>query len=182
MEPDVRNLVGDEFANIAIKVARPALPGVGNLTFVSMFKDNLSKDKAFDRSTRKAMQVDESGLPRFAIAGLNGVFSGHVDSISAALGMQADEAFRQFFGFAIREAFVTISEDAIQESLLWIPKVRDVNVSVEAHYQLARHAVPALPPVTSDWSVQSRRNVAVMGAMVGYFTSLNHMAANVWKY
>jgi hypothetical protein len=182
MDIDIRNLVGDQYANIAIKVARPALPGSEHLTFVSSVKDNLSKSKAFDRSTRKAMQVSESGLPRFAIAGLNGVFSSHVDSISTSMGMQSEDALRDFFGFAIREAFPKISEDAVQECLLWIPKVRDVNGSVEAHYQLARYAIPALPPMTNDWAVQSSRNIAVMGAMVGYIAGLNHIIGTVWKY
>ena len=181
MEIDIRNLLGDQVANIAIKVARPALPGIEHLTFVSSFKDNLAKDKAFDRSTRKAMQVSEGGLPRFAIAGLNGVFSSHVDSISTSMGMQIEDALREFFGFAIREAFPKISEDTVQECLLWIPKVRDVNGSVEAHYQLARHAIPALPPMANDWGVQTRRNIAVMGAMVGYIAGLNHLAATVWR-
>ena len=181
MDIDIRNLVGDRYANIAIKVARPAIGGsIEHLTFVTFFKDSLSKNKAFDRSTRKAMKVSESGLPVFAVVALNGVFSSHVDSISASMSMQTEDALREFFGFAIREAFPKISEDAVQESLLWIPKVRGVDGSVEAHYELARHAVPALPPMTNDWAVQSRRNIAVMGAIVGYVALLNDMAATVW--
>lgn len=181
MEIDIRNLLGDQFANIAIKVARPLLPGSETLTFVSVFRDSLSSNKTFDRSTRKALQIKESGLPRFAIAGLNGVFSSHVDLISASMGMRIEDALREFFGFAIREAFPKISEDVVQESLLWIPQVRDRGTAANAHYQLARWALPALPTLVSDWSVQSQRNIAVMGAMVGYIASLNHMAANVWR-
>ena len=181
MDIDIRSLVGDRYANIAIKVARPVVTeSIEHLTFVTLFKDSLSKNKAFDRSTRKAMKVSESGLPRFAIVGLNGVFSSHIDSISTSMGMQPDDATRDFFAFAIRAAFPKISEDIVQESLLWIPKVRDVDGSVEAHYQLARHAIPALPEMTNDWAVQSRRNIAVMGAIVAYIAMLNDMAATAW--
>jgi hypothetical protein len=182
MALDIPRLVGGEASRIAVMVARPVLASSSHLTFVSSFMDMLAKDRIFDKSIRKAMYVDEKGLPRFAIAALHGVFGANEAAISSSLGLEPEEALREFYGFAIRSAFPDLAEAVVQESLAWIPQIRYTSRSAATHYQLARWVVPVLPVWSSDWGVQSSRDIAVMGAMGGYLVTLNHMAANVWRF
>ena len=46
-----------------------------------------------------------------------------------------------------------------------------------AYYEVFRGLVPALPPLSEDWSIRTRLQIAAMGAHVGYMAAIRQMLA-----
>lgn len=134
----------------------------------TMILRELQKRKdAFDRQTRKSMVISPAGLPYLAAFGLVSGFAGDIERVQKLLGVAPDKAFEALVRLGLERHWPGVDP----EEPFWLAvsfSFKTETPAGAASYAIARQLVPALPPRSTDWGVQSLREIYTGGAMVAY--------------